>query len=46
MNGITDGVRPMILCSELYANSLNAQDRAKFYVIELKDQNHNRMFND
>ena len=30
MNGITDGVRPMILCSGLYANRLTAQDRAKF----------------
>ena len=34
MNGITDGVRLMILCSGLYANSLNAQDRAKFNKIE------------
>lgn len=46
MNGFTDRVRPMILRSGLYASSLNAQDRAKFYGIGLKDQNHNRIFND
>ena len=30
MNGINDGVRPMIVRSGLYHNRLNAQDRAKF----------------